>query len=181
MPPETCAITIHVSEAVFSGLIAHGRKAGYTPSLLVKFLFEAAYAARVGKGETDPLLGGCVAKSLSRTPPPRVAAPAAPPVPLTILRPVPIPVLVPVPVPVPVVVEVRSVEAIEPVTTDPAPAAPPSPPLVRPPLVEEQVDLAGLVRSVRALAAAGNTAKEIAAAIGKPAALVREIIKGSHG
>lgn len=80
--PENRAVTIHLSDAVYAGLIAHGRKAGYTPTLYAKLLFEAAYAARCGKGETDALLANCVAKSLSRTPPPPVAAP-----PVEIVRP----------------------------------------------------------------------------------------------
>ena len=110
---ETRAITIHVSDRVYAGLIERGRKAGYTPTLYAKLLFEAAYAARCGTGEADPLLEVCVAKSLDRRP----AAPIAPPAPLPIPRPVPIPVAMPVLIPV--VVQVRSVEA-----TEPVPAAP---------------------------------------------------------
>jgi hypothetical protein len=83
---ETRAITIHVSDRVYAGLTDHGRKAGYTPNFYAKLLFEAGYAARCGKGEDDPLLAACVAKSVSRqTLPsrpiaPAIAAPASRPV-----------------------------------------------------------------------------------------------------
>jgi hypothetical protein len=114
-PGETRGLTIHVSDRVFAGLVDRARVAGYTPALYAKLLFEAAYAARCGKGEGDPLLEACVAKSLDRRP---VAAPAP------AVRPaetrgvheavaVPVPVLIPVPIPVPMRCEPGPAEALE--------------------------------------------------------------------
>ncbi len=68
-PTEARAITIHVSETVYARLIAKAREAGKTPALYAKLLFEAAWAARCGKAEGDPILVDCVAKSLARRAP----------------------------------------------------------------------------------------------------------------
>lgn len=138
--PETRAITIHVSDRVFAGLIDHGRRVGYTPTLYAQLLFEAAYAARVGKGEDDPLRVACVEQGLARKPafPTRSAPPIAVPPPETVpaLRVVPVPVLVPVPVAVPIAVpvipEARTEPPVEaavdvPVVHAPAPAPQTSP------------------------------------------------------
>jgi len=100
--PETRAITIHVSEKVFAGLVETGRKRGYTPSLFAKLLFEAGYASSVGKGAGDPILAECVEKSLARRAPAAAQAKtvgAAEPIRY---------VVVPVLVPVPIAVTVRS-------------------------------------------------------------------------
>lgn len=103
---ETRAVTIHVSDRVYAGLIERGRKAGYTPSLFAKLLFEAAYAARVGSGTGDPVLAACVGKSVDRRSASVVATrPPAPIVETRVEREavfVPVPVLVPVPIAVPV-------------------------------------------------------------------------------
>ena len=93
-PTETRAVTIHVSERAFAGLIDHGRKAGYTPTFYAQLLFEAAWAARVGKGEDDPLLVACVEKRLARKPSP--SAPLASSVAAAPLAPVPVPRVEPV-------------------------------------------------------------------------------------
>lgn len=138
-PTETRAVTINMSERVFAGLIDHGRKAGYTPTLYAQLLFEAAWAARVGKGEDDPLLVACVEKGLSRPPPlpSRPAPPIAlpPPAAAPVLRVVPVPVLVPVPIAVPIVRATRCEPPAEamtaadaPVDASPVEAPPPAPP-----------------------------------------------------
>lgn len=97
---ETRSVTITLSDRVYAGLIEHGRKAGYTPSLMAKLLFEAAYAARVGKSVDDPVLEACVGRSLDRRP----VAPPTPAAETRIVREavaVPVPVLVPVPIAIP--------------------------------------------------------------------------------
>lgn len=107
---ETRAITIHVSDRVYAGLIERGRTAGYAPTLYAKLLFEAAFAARVGKGSDDPILQACVEASLARRTP---VAPAVAPAPVQVItRAVAVPLIVPVvlPVPIPVSLEVRSAE-----------------------------------------------------------------------
>lgn len=102
---ETRAVTIHVSDRVYAGLIERGRRAGYTPGLFAKLLFEAAWAARVGQETADPVLAACVRKSLDRSAATAVALP--PPAPTIETRvvheavAVPVPVLVPVPIAVP--------------------------------------------------------------------------------
>ena len=52
---ETRALTIHVSDRVFAGLVDHGRKVGYTPTLMAKTLFEAPRptAISVKEGGSD--------------------------------------------------------------------------------------------------------------------------------
>jgi len=111
--PETRSLTITVSDAVFAGLVEKGRKAGYTPTLYAKLLFEAGYAARVGKGDGDPVLAACVEKSVGRATAPQVPSKASPTTsPAPVVQIVTQPVLVPVVVPiaVPVVVEVAAAE-----------------------------------------------------------------------
>ena len=109
---ETRALTILVSDRVFAGLVDHGRKVGYTPTLMAKALFEAGWAARVGKGVGDPLLEACVDKSFERRPA-IASAPVARLVPIVETRvvhdaiAVPVPVLVPVPIAVPMPVRVE--------------------------------------------------------------------------
>lgn len=106
---ETRSLTIAVSDKVFAGLVERGRKAGYTPAMYAKLLFEAGYAARVGKGSDDPILAECVEKRFTgpaaSVPAPKAVpavAPAAAPEPVVqvVAQPVLIPVVVPVPVPI---------------------------------------------------------------------------------
>lgn len=108
-PTETRSLTINVSDKVFAGLVERGRKAGYKPNFYAKLLFEAGYAARVGKGADDPVLADCVEKSFGRTASPAsgpapaskaVAAVAPAAVVQVVAQPVLVPVVVPVPVPV---------------------------------------------------------------------------------
>ncbi len=114
--PETRTVTIHLSDPVYAGLVERGRKAGYTPTLYAKLLFEAAYAARVGKGESDPMLDACVGKSLDRRPAavPMPSTASAPIVETRVIHePVAVPVIVPVILPMPIPVPVREDGAVE--------------------------------------------------------------------
>lgn len=175
-PQDSRSITVTMSETVFTKLVEKARRAGMTPTLYGRFLFEAAWAARCGKAENDPILCDAVEKSFSRR---TGAAAPLPSGPQKNARPkaIPVPVILPVAIPVPVAV---------PVEPPPAPAAVveevagPVPPPVDP-APEETIDVAGMVRNVRALAAAGNSPKEIAKQIGRPLPLVREIIQGRIG
>ena len=130
--PETRSLTITVSDAVFAGLVEKGRKAGYTPTLYAKLLFEAGYAARVGKGEGDPVLAACVEKSVGRATAPQVASkasPATPPTPVVqiVAQPVLVPVVVPIAVPVTVEVAVADAPPVAVPETREEPEARPEP------------------------------------------------------
>lgn len=200
--PETRAITIHVSEKVYVGLVETGRKRGYTPSLLAKLLFEAGYASSVGKGTSDPILAGCIDKSLARRPPIATqpvsivaATPSPPPSPSRTIM-VPVPVLMPIAVPIPVAApavplavhisgsQPLTPEVVEPLATLIGAAVAKfgvSPEQLSPPPSDEaapQIDPAALVRRVRALNAAGNSVKEIAAELGVDPMLVRAVLAG---
>lgn len=174
-PTETRAVTIHLSERAFAGLIDHGRRAGYTPTLYAQLLFEAAWAARVGKGEDDPLLVACVEKGLSRPPPlpSRLAPPIAmPPIASApVLRIVPIPVLVPVPIAVPVVQEVRSEPPAEAMTA--ADALVEAPPVEAPPVAPAPPKTASWSPSQRTFARLvcreeGVSLREVKTALARP-------------
>ncbi len=160
-PTETRALTIHVSETVYATLITKARTESKTPALYAKLLFEAAWAARCGKAEGDPILVDCVDKSLRRRPaaeaPARAPKPIAPP---PVVRWVPVPVIVPVAVPVPVSVAAAE-EPASPATEDPTSLNP-----------------TVLIRRVKALASAGNRPKEIAQRLGVDLMLVRGVLSG---
>ncbi len=200
--PETRSITIHVSEKVFSGLVEKGRARGYPASLLAKLLFEAGYASSCGKGSADPILADCVEKSLARRAPiatqPKSIVAADP-----VVRPVavPVPVIVPVPiavpferapaVDVPLAVHISTSQPIEPEAAEHLatligaaaakfageempPAAEPEPQEVTRPRPAPK----GLLRSIKSLSAAGNSAREIAKTLGCREAYVRDVLAG---
>ncbi len=198
-PGETRCLTIHVSDRVFAGLVTQARGAGYTPALYAKLLFEAGYAARCGKGEGDPLLKACVAKSLDRRPA-AASAPAPRPgeprgvheavaVPVPGLVPVPIAVPFPVAPAVPLAVHISGSQPLTPEVVEPLATLIGAaveklralPEQLSPPPSDEaapQIDPAALVRRVRALKAAGNSVKEIAAELGVDPMLVRAVLAG---
>ena len=197
--PETRSITIAVSEKVFTGLVESGRKRGYTPSLFAKLLFEAGYAASVGKGAGDPVLADCVEKSLARRAPiamqPKVTVAAEPLRPVVVREAVavavPVPVLVPVPIAVPLPVRTEpaathlSVELLAAaIATNAATITPEDPAVVAEPEPEPQ-DVArprpapkAMLRSIRSLSAAGNSAREIARTLGCRETYVRDVLAG---
>lgn len=173
MPGETRSLTIHVSDRVFAGLVERARVAGYTPALYAKLLFEAAYAARCGKGEGDPALEACVAKSFERRPA-GVAAPAVRVVHEAVA--VPCPVLIPVPIPVPLPIRTEPlavhISGSQPITEEASEhlatligAAVTKFAIAEPGRSPSRARSA-LNRSIRALAACGNDADEIAAELG---------------
>lgn len=174
-PLKTRSIIIAMTDKVFAALIAKARSMGMTPTLYGKLLFEAAWAARCGKAEDDPILIDCVAQSFGRKPSAAPAAPAAPApaIPTRVLEVVP--VLVPVPVPIPLPVEIERRPVIEPAApavarSEPAavPVAPPSPPTAE--------ESSALIRTVKGYAAAGLSVAEIARQTGSKIGLVKQIV-----
>jgi hypothetical protein len=193
-PTETRTITIHVSETVYAKLITKARTESKTPALYAKLLFEAAWAARCGKAEGDPILVDCVDKSLRRgtpaEPPARAPKPVAPP-PVVQLLPVPVIVPVAVPIAVPMTVEAPA----EPISVHITGSQPLTPDVVEPlatligtaiakfseeaPVRSPSRSRLGLNRSIRAMAAAGNDEVEITEALGCSLDDVREAMEAS--
>ncbi len=170
---ETRTIAIVVSETVFERLVQKARAGGYTPSLYARLLFEAAWAARCGKATDDPVLAACVEAALGGT-----AAPAAIEPRHKIRRPSPPAeaVAAPITVPAETAAPIDSAEPVEKIdmpiaapvaSVEPLPASLPAPGFA-----------AGLIRTVKSFAAAGQKPADIARSLGVPVAVVRDIQKG---
>jgi len=186
---ETRAITIHVSDKVYAGLIERGRAAGYTPTLYAKLLFEAAYAARVGKGDADLVLRQCLDVSHDGA---RRPLPVAPRAVERVIDPVAVPMIVPVIVPVAIPVAVRDEEAAEPLGIHISSSQPISEEAAghlatligaavakfgdAEPVQSPSRARLALNRTIRALAAAGNDVNEIVEELGCSASEVVEAL-----